>query len=186
MGLLATDVTSWAVVLSAVAAAVAAGASWASVRQSRRQWHASQVPDLLLDVVVNGATGEANLQVHNGGVVVARRVVACLVEAGQCFLATPPDHGSIWPGETIQAGTGTRLSDPRGLVKAAVICNDPAGNTHGWTVAGNHTTWTRGTLAKKQLSNTDILSELLDVSIQPDQIQLTRDWRVLRPTPDAP
>jgi hypothetical protein len=41
-------------------------------------------------------------------------------------------------------------------------------------------------LAKKQLSNTDILSELLDVSIQPDQIQLTRDWRVLRPTPDAP
>jgi hypothetical protein len=95
LGLTAAD---WAQVGSALFAAVAAGASWATVAQARRERKRRETPDIHMRVIQRLPSNEVDIHVVNYGGP-AKDVRFCVVESGQVAYGTLPPNGHIDPGE---------------------------------------------------------------------------------------
>ena len=59
--------TEWAAVGSAAFAAIAAGASWSSVWQNRRERVIAQRPELVIEVSLHFPSNKIVAQIHNNG-----------------------------------------------------------------------------------------------------------------------
>jgi hypothetical protein len=74
-----------------------------SVSQTARQWKRSQLSSLQVDVVVTAGTRQMSVQAFNRGGGIALRTVLFLVEGTEVYIASPPGHGALRPGQMAQA-----------------------------------------------------------------------------------
>lgn len=128
----------WIALAGAIFAALAAGASWASVRLNRRQWLGSQEPHLLLQLVIEQG-GERVLNILNGGPGPARGLRFCVV-AGEEFAsgyAGPQFGGWLPPGERAQVVLELAVSEGSKMC-GVVACWDGAGRVHRFSDSGGH------------------------------------------------
>lgn len=148
----------WAALGSAVAAALAASASWASVQQTRKLWSIERAPELELIAIVEHCSGRIVLQLHNAGGGFARDVAVLLVEGNHYVIAYAPPSGVLLPGRGVRMQTPlVKKSPPNERLVGVVIGADVSGTTHAWSASGLvHQRWTRKALGKKAMSNIDI------------------------------
>lgn len=135
---LAVETQSWITVASVALAALAAAASWASVRLSRRQWLLAQQPFLRSQVVIR-ETGERELRILNAGAGSARGVRFCVAveEKFGAGYAGPQYGGFLASGDTAIVVLG--LDGKKGLkAKGVTLCWDAAGRVHEFTMEGRH------------------------------------------------
>lgn len=91
--------TEWAAVGSAAFAAIAAGASWWSVWQNRRERLAAQRPELIIEMSVHLPSNKVLAQIHNNGGT-ARSVRFCVIEGSFMAYGTPQPTGIFQSGES--------------------------------------------------------------------------------------
>jgi hypothetical protein len=91
--------TEWAAVGSAAFAAIAAGASWSSVWQNRRERLAAQRPELIIEISVHLPSNKVLAQIHNNGGT-ARSVRFCVIEGSFMAYGTPQPTGIFQSGES--------------------------------------------------------------------------------------
>lgn len=134
----AQDLSTWqeiALVASPALAAIAAGASWASVLQTRRLRREDQEPGLQAQMMrfPDGTLGAA---VTNAGPGVARGVQIYLVHRG--LLATGPiGHGFMFPGDTRIVRTPIP-EVPEADARMIVSCRDRGRMPHAWDGHEHH------------------------------------------------
>lgn len=134
----------WAALGSAVMAAIAALAAWASVVQSRRLQLASVRPYLNGQLIQVGS-GPINFAVQNAGAGPARGPGFCII-VGEEYVrgyAGPNMGGFFKPGDSRTVKTdfsGGQATEPIGVL----CCWDTAGNFHVFDLAtGKMRTWKR-------------------------------------------
>jgi hypothetical protein len=137
---IAADLASWAAVAGAGLAAIAAAASWASVRQARRIFLANQMPDLELTILENLDTHQIKIHVENHGGGAARRTRFCVVEGDNAA------YGFLPPTTILRGGEGRTLRTPMVGVAdrsamGVVLCHDAAGRVRAWSVGGEEKRW---------------------------------------------
>jgi hypothetical protein len=93
------NATEWAAVGSAALAALAAGASWASVWQNRRERMVAQRPELIIEVSLHIPSNKIVAQIHNNGGT-ARSVRFCVLEGPFMAYGTPKPTGIFQSGES--------------------------------------------------------------------------------------
>jgi hypothetical protein len=181
--MIVASTAEWASVASAGAAAVAAGASWASVRQTRKLWLIERAPDLQMIALVDRDSNRVTLQLHNAGGGFARDVVVYLVEGTRYFIAYAPMNGVIRPGQGVEIQTPLVKEPPiNGPLVGAVIAADVTGTTHAWSASGTrHRRWTRKKLPKKPMSNNEIFSVIVpDANLDELDATSATGWRELK------
>jgi hypothetical protein len=145
----ADDVSTWAPVASATAAALAAGASWISVRLSRKQWKAAQRPELRLQAWDRGGTIE--IVIVNAGGGFARGVGFCVVVGTEYVagFAGPNLGGFLDSGQRVVVNA--QLTRSSNQVQGVVTCHDVDGFFHAWDAARDqHRVW-RGRFTRRAL-----------------------------------
>jgi len=119
----------WAAVASAALAAFAAGASWASVWQNRRERLAAATPELHFEVIyLTGEEPKVRLSIANNGGA-AKNVYFCIVIGSEVSYGHPQPTAFFRPGES--RIVGTQLTPPPSLSekpKAMVACHDTPGS----------------------------------------------------------
>lgn len=129
---------NWITVVSVALAALAATASWASVRLSRRQWLLTQQPFLRGQVIIR-QTGERELRILNAGAGAARGLRFCVAVENEfaAGYAGPQYGGLLAPGAT--ATVVLDLAGEGGLKAVGVVlCWDAADRVHQFTMEGKH------------------------------------------------
>jgi hypothetical protein len=134
------SITDWAVSVSAACAALAALASWATVRQGRRDFLAARLPELEITVIEGLDTGAIKVHVVNHGQGPARNVKLAVIEGGAAIYGSLPPTGGLAGGESRMLMTAMSPASGQGE-KAVVICLDVAGALHGWAAGGRHRRW---------------------------------------------
>ena len=122
-------------VASAVFAAVAATASFLSVRQARRIWEAERRPQLHAQALTfPPPSQEVALVIHNGGGKLAKGTGFAVVRAKNYSFGYVLD-GFMRPGETAYVTTDLSAGpvDP----VAVMFCRDSNENTYAWNLAGD-------------------------------------------------
>lgn len=116
-------ITDYAPAVSAVAAAIAAGMSYMSVREQRDARREAMRPILLAQPIVENE--RLTFSIHNAGGGIARGVVYAFVE-GECYVAgalgTYVKQAVIAPGEEILVDTP--LKPVRAKSRGAIACSD--------------------------------------------------------------
>ena len=128
-----------AAVGSAIFAAMAAGASWRSVRQQRHQSEAERLPELHLKVSREIQTGQLTIFIANAGGGLARSVSFCIVEEPYVCFGDLPPSGMLRPGET--ATLSTSLTSSSALTVGIVDCRDQTGRLHVWDAGDHYRSW---------------------------------------------
>jgi hypothetical protein len=132
-------------IASAAFTAVAAGASWAAVTQTRRQWRREREPELHLQITETRSGGQGRLELHienSGGMAkavsyaAASDIEACLGFVGPNLMLQSGDGVTIWTHLTPR---------PEGVpVKGVVIAWDRSSRyAHAWSDSGEHKHWRR-------------------------------------------
>jgi hypothetical protein len=116
-------VSDWAPAASAGCAAIAAIASWVTVRQTRRDFVAARRPELEIMVIENLDTGALKVHFQNHGEAAARNVRFVVVEPDATAIGNLPPNATLVPGESRTLLTPMNSSDSRSAI-AAVLCND--------------------------------------------------------------
>lgn len=127
----------WIALASAVFAALAASASWASVRFNRRQWLASQQPFLVLQLSVE-PSGGLRLVILNAGNSAARGVRFCVAARKQfaAGYAGGEFGGYLAPGQ--RARIKLELSGKDGdKIRGVAVCWDGAGRVQRFSDRGD-------------------------------------------------
>jgi hypothetical protein len=119
------SVADIATVATAGLAAVAAGASWATVLQTRRERLATQTPDLRLEVVEDLTSKQISVHIHNHGGP-AMRIRFAVAVGGQLAYGHPA------PTSTFRAGEGRVIATP---IQTSGGVPAP-GFVAGWNTAG--------------------------------------------------
>ncbi len=139
------DVVLWAPTATAALAVVAAGASWASVWQSRRIWQASLLPNLQVVVVfdVLSAPGNVWLRIENMGGGTAKRVgFQCTIRGA--LAAGHAGCGFLRPGEGLRVYLNFHAGGlEENEVAAMVVCSDVEETLHAWSHKGEHRAYGR-------------------------------------------
>jgi hypothetical protein len=150
-------ISEWAPVASAAAAALAAIASWLSVRQSRLAWREEHTPRLECQAVVDPQTRRISLLVQNTGGGLARDVVCMLAEGQDLLVAQVPPYGMLKSGEAVEIATPLlKQGALSGPMIGALICQDSGGTTHAWSASGvNYKSWSRRRLRRRGIENFD-------------------------------
>jgi hypothetical protein len=172
----------WAAVGSAIAAALAATASWAAVWQTRKFWSVEHAPDLQLIALVEHDSRQIILQVHSAGGGFARDVVVLLVEGDQYVVAYGSPNGVLLPGRGVQMETPLLKEPPLSAPLVGVVIGaDISGTTHAWAASGAvHRRWTRDDLRKKAMSNIDIFHAVVPgVNLNELKPTTVREWKEL-------
>lgn len=126
-GLSATDIATLA---TAGFAAVAAGASWVSVRQTRQERIAAQTPLMSIDISTPLGSSEVRVHITNHGPAVRGVEFAVAVDGQMCW--SPTDPPTFGPGESrilVPALNHVSDAEPVGFVS----CYDVSGGVlHVW------------------------------------------------------
>ena len=126
-GLTATDVATLA---TAAFAAIAAGASWVTVLQARRERVAAQTPLMSIDITTPLGSPEVRVTITNHGPAVRGVEFAIAVDGQMCF--SPTDPPTFAPGESrrlLPAINHVSDAEPFGFVS----CYDISGGVlHVW------------------------------------------------------
>ena len=109
---LSLTAADWAQVGSALFAAVAAGASWATVAQARRERKRRETPDIHMRVIQRMPSNEVDIHVVNYGGP-AKDVRFCVIESGQMAYGTLPPNGHLDPNEHRTLTTGLVAADEK-------------------------------------------------------------------------
>lgn len=130
---------AWIALAGVALAALAAGASWASVRLNRRQWLLAQQPFLSLQLVIE-QSGERVLKILNAGPGPARGVRFC-VAAGAEFAS---GYAGAQFGGYLAPGQRTELvlelsAEAKTEMSGIVICWDGAERVHRFSTLGGRT-----------------------------------------------
>lgn len=126
----------WAALGSAAFAAVAAGGSWASVLQTRRERLAAATPSMSIDVITQLGTNEVRVQLMNHGPAVRGVEFAVAVDGQMTFSVTP--RPTLGPGETLLLRTTINHTSDTEPV-SYVSCYDLTGRVlHAWWPDGHH------------------------------------------------
>lgn len=130
----------WAQVLSAVFAALAALAAWASVRQGQRIWRSSLLPELHaqgLFVRDNPFGPRMAYVVHNAGGGLAKGALFLFAE-GNAYVAGAVGDGFIRPDESCRIETDMqRAKDGQVSAVGVVSCRDTNEISWAWDTRGN-------------------------------------------------
>jgi hypothetical protein len=129
-----------ALIVGPVGAAIAAGASLASVRQTRRIAVEAALPDLAIQVTFSRRTGLVNATIHNAGGGVARGVSYIIAHAGQ-IASGYVEHGILRADELVSVQTAIAARIHEGeltKVAAMVSARDRFGYGHAWTNEEKH------------------------------------------------
>jgi hypothetical protein len=151
-----------ATLITAVFAAVAAAASWASVAQTRRERIVAQTPELHMELVeAVGQQGRSFLRIqliNAGGL--ARYVSFSLADGTQFATGTPPPTPTFRAGESRTIDTGIV---PTSGVKPAgfVVCYDARGGFYVWMTDGTKRTYTKDDIERNPVQNQDLMRELV-------------------------
>lgn len=135
---MSSAVRDWAPTASAALAALAATASWVSVRANRRQWLLASRPCLSSQLEMR-SNGDIEMTVLNAGPGSARGLRFCVV-AGDQFATgyAGPQYGGVL-GAQERAVVVLRLKSRHGeQVQGVVLCWDPIGRLHCFTMHGEH------------------------------------------------
>src|SRR4051794_28052556 len=100
-------IQDWAPVASTLLAAIAAGAAWKNVRQSRDQWLTERLPQLVAQLKDNVSEARVELHILNAGPGDARGVRFCVV-AGAEYLSGYAGRnygGLLRGGDTVTIAT---------------------------------------------------------------------------------
>lgn len=136
--------TDYVPLVAAIFSAVAAGASWAAVAQTRRQWRRSEKPSLHGQGSYSQQNARVEFAIANSGPGIARGVGFAFVYGDAWVRGFPrtPTPGFLLGGEQTlihipvpQAGQ----SNAQGVV----TCQDSSGNLHAWNLIGDHKEWKR-------------------------------------------
>jgi hypothetical protein len=127
------ELSTWqevALVASPALAAIAAGASWVSVLQTRRLRREDDQPGLQLQLMSfpDGTIGAA---VSNAGPAAARGVQVYLTH-GAFFAVGSIGHGFLFPGETRIVRTPIPIIDPDAQTYGVISCRDKHSIPHAW------------------------------------------------------
>ena len=150
-----------ATLITAVFAAVAAAASWASVVQTRRERIAAQTPQLhmeLLEALDNGRSFLRIQLINAGGI--ARHISFSLVDGTQCVTGTPSPTPTFRAGESRTIDTAlvpTSGVKPKGYV----VCYDARGSFYIWMTDGTTRTYTKEQIESNPVRNQDLMRELV-------------------------
>lgn len=136
----AATIPAWISLVGVGLAALAAAASWASVRLNRRQWLLSQQPFLSIQLLIE-RNGDRVLKILNGGPGSARGVRFCVATADEYVAGYAGEQfgGVLNTGERaevvldIQAGRDDQI-------KAVAICWDGVERVHVFTAHADHRT----------------------------------------------
>lgn len=128
----------WISLAGVALAALAAAASWASVRLSRRQWLLSQQPFLSIQLLIEG-NGDRVLKILNGGPGAARGVRFCLA-AGDEYVA---GYAAAQFGGVLDTGERAEvLLDLKATrsdsVQAVATCWDGVERIHRFSAHADH------------------------------------------------
>lgn len=133
--ILALKTVEWTQMAAAVGAAFAATASWMAVRQSRRAFEASQMPQMDGQWLPR-EDGAATLQIYNTGRGFAREphfyVVSGGAQAGGRALTTGP----LRPGMSVSLRAELPPQAAGTAVVGVLFCLDWAGRWHVWSWDG--------------------------------------------------
>jgi hypothetical protein len=122
------DAADWTAVGSTAFAAVAAGASWATVLQTRRERIAALKPNLHYEVIyLTGPQRCVQLSISNNGGA-AKNVYFCVITGNEVTYGFPQPTAFFKPGEGRLINTD--LTSPESLMAQAdsfVACHDASG-----------------------------------------------------------
>jgi hypothetical protein len=119
-------------------AALAAAASWASVRLSRHQWLLSQQPFLSIQLLIEG-NGDRVLKILNGGPGAARGIRFC-VSAGDEYVsgyAGAQFGGVLDTGERAEVMLDLKATRNESI-QAVAVCWDGVERIHRFSAHGDH------------------------------------------------
>jgi hypothetical protein len=170
--LLAFKNAEWLQLAAATAAAVAATASWASVRQAARIWRSSLLPFLHgqpLSVPVTMVGSELHLSVHNGGGGLAKGV-GFVLASGRKYATGHLGDGFLKPGAGGMVKTELEPPEVGTTAIGLLNCRDLAENSWAWSLQGERKLLRRAkrhrwqfwrTLRKKTLASVATSQDLL-------------------------
>lgn len=134
----AATVPVWISLAGVSLAALAAAASWASVRLNRRQWLLSQQPFLSVQLLIE-ANGDRVLKILNGGPGAARGVRFCLAAGGEYVAG----YAGAQFGGVLNTGERTEVildlqATRNDAIQAVATCWDGVEQVHRFTAHGDH------------------------------------------------
>lgn len=174
---------SWATIVTATLAALAAAASWASVWQNRKQLRASLEPDL--QIVIEGGRGSdrIGMNIRNVGGGTAKRIVfmatlgdrlQCVGSLGIGFL--PTGYGA----HVVFTCSGAHLED--GDVAIALLASDTREFGHAWShLAQHHVFRSRFRRSPRVTSAREAFEKLYPDVPLADRVAVGFEWKQLPP-----
>jgi hypothetical protein len=118
---------------SALFAAVAAGASWATVTHARRTFDAAVLPDLQGEPLAMGHVGRqprhAGLVLHNAGAGVAKSAAVLLI-CGDQYVTGPVAVGLLRPGDAWLIRTAIPATGTQVRMDGVIVCRDVRNRIH--------------------------------------------------------
>jgi hypothetical protein len=165
------NVADWAALGSAAFAAVAAGASWATVLQTRRERIAAATPRMSIDLITPLGTTEVRVQIMNHGAAVRGVEFAVAVDGQMTFSVTP--RPTLGPGETLLLRTAiNHFSDAEPV--SYVSCYDLAGRVlHAWWPDGQHRVYRVKDRPEERVNRAELMARVAP-TLNIDQLQLVR------------
>lgn len=145
-----STLSEWAAVGSAVAAALAAAASWRSVALVR----AGVLPDLHGVALANQQTGNIDITIRNTGGGIAKAVHVMAVIGGDGIVG-PISDGFLRPGEGFHITTPI----PQGVPDVAVVlfCRDANEVLRAWSAHGGRKVYRSTILRRKRYPDNDVI-----------------------------
>jgi hypothetical protein len=155
-------------------AAVAAGASWASVWQTRRNWRDQQTPQITPSWTE--PNNRVTLSFTNTGGGFATQTNFIVVSGRECCTGVVPPV-TLGPGIRVTLDTDITPLGALHEVTGAVFCLDRLGTWHAWSWAGDHERPRKDRRPAKSLSPEDAL-QLFHPDIDIESL-VFRKWRVV-------
>ena len=153
--------TTWmtlATVGAAVFAAIAAGASWAAVRQTRKIWREGRLPLLYANITITAPTGQLTAHVRNGGGGVARGAWVFALEGSEALLTGLPPEGMLAPGASVRLLMPWHRTSNIGAESQMVTwCSDAGGTLHAWAGGGAYNKWSNRHVKRHPVTSEEIV-----------------------------
>jgi hypothetical protein len=173
-----TTLETIALIASPAFAAIAAGASWASVVQARRLARESSLPVLQMQPIVDPRDEHRGAVIHNAGSGSARGVGFVLVDGNHVAIGNVR-HGFLRPGEVVHVHMDIEAT--RDGAVGMVVCRHHQSYGHAWTHDERHKVYRTWLLRRPRYPGTqEMFRDLFPDSADPFELTpagfaMTRD-----------
>lgn len=165
------SLTDVATLGTAIFAAIAAGASWATVAQARHDRIDAATPSMSIDVITPLGSNEVRVQLMNHGPAVRGVEFAVAVDGQMTFSVTP--RPTLQPGELLILRTAINhvsSADPVSYVS----CHDLTGRVlHAWWPDGEHRVYRVKDHPEERVNRAQLMARL-DPALDISHMQLVR------------